>query len=148
MDRMAEEGFHLKRFNNGAQARNSNIYANLSAEWWSVVGQLIERRAIVIPNDEKVVAQLTSRRKLYDSKGREKLEPKDDLASRGVESPDRADALIGAVMMGIGSDPYALNPNSRKLNLELMRDSLQRMQASASPFAEVHFMAPEKHEWN
>lgn len=87
MDRMAEEGFHLKRFNNGAQARQPNIYANLSAEWWSVVGQLIERRAIVIPNDEKVVAQLTSRRKLYDSKGREKLEPKDDLASREWSRP-------------------------------------------------------------
>jgi hypothetical protein len=121
-----QEGFHLKRFHNGAQARQSNIYANLSAEWWSVVGQLIERRAIVIPGDERLSAQLTSRRKLYDSKGREKLEPKDDLASRGVESPDRADALIGAVMMGIGGDPYALNPNSRKLDLELMRDSLQR----------------------
>jgi hypothetical protein len=148
MDRMAEEGFHLKRFNNGAQARNANIYANLSAEWWSVVGQLIERRAIVIPNDEKLVAQLTSRRKLYDSKGREKLESKADLASRGVESPDRADALIGAVMMGIGGNPYALNPGSRKLDLVLMRDSLQRMQASSSPFAEAPFMPPERHEWN
>jgi hypothetical protein len=77
------------------------------AEWWSIVGQLIERRQIIIPNDEKLIAQLTSRRKLYDSKGRERLESKADLAARGVESPDRADALIGAIMLGIGSDPYA-----------------------------------------
>jgi hypothetical protein len=75
--------------------------------WWSIVGQLIERRQIIIPNDEKLIAQLTSRRKLYDSKGRERLESKADLAARGVESPDRADALIGAIMLGIGSDPYA-----------------------------------------
>jgi hypothetical protein len=61
---------------------------------------MIERRQIIIPNDEKLIAQLTSRRKLYDSKGREKLESKADLRARGVESPDRADALIGAIMLG------------------------------------------------
>ena len=54
-------------------------------EWWSTVGQLIKRRQIIIPNDEKLIAQLTSRRKLYDSKGREKLESKADLRARGVE---------------------------------------------------------------
>ena len=35
----------------------------------------------MIPNDEKLIAQLTLRRKLYDSKGREKLESKADMAS-------------------------------------------------------------------
>jgi phage terminase large subunit len=102
MDRMQEERFYLQRFNNGSPAKRSDIYANLSAEWWSTVGQLIERRQIIIPNDEKLIAQLTSRRKLYDSKGRERLESKADLRARGVESPDRADALIGATILGIG----------------------------------------------
>jgi hypothetical protein len=44
---------------------------------------------------------LTSRRKLYDSKGRERLESKADLRARDVESPDRADALIGAIVLGL-----------------------------------------------
>ena len=87
MDRMAEEGFHLQRINNGSPAKRADIYFNLSAEWWSTVGQLIERRQIIIPNDEKLIGQLTSRRKLYDSKGRERLESKADLKARGVESP-------------------------------------------------------------
>jgi hypothetical protein len=102
---MAEEGFYLKRVNNGSPASKPNLYANLSAEWWSVVGELIEHRKIVLSADEKLVAQLTSRRKLYDSKGREKLESKADMRARGVESPDRADAVVGAVMLnrhGIG----------------------------------------------
>jgi hypothetical protein len=43
MDRMAEEGFHLQRVNNGSQAKRADIYFSLSAEWWSTVGQLIER---------------------------------------------------------------------------------------------------------
>jgi hypothetical protein len=97
---MAEEGYHLQRFNNGTPAKRTEIFASLAAEWWSTVGQLIERRAVIIPHDEKLVAQLTSRRKLYDSRGREKLESKADLRARGVESPDRADALIGAIILG------------------------------------------------
>ena len=96
---MAEEGYHLQRFNNGTPAKRTEIYANLAAEWWSTVGQLIERRQIIIPNDQKLIAQLTSRRKQYDSKGRKKLESKADLRARGVESPDRADALIGAIVL-------------------------------------------------
>jgi hypothetical protein len=100
MDRMQEKDFYLKRFNNGSPAKRSDIYANLSAEWWSEFGQLVERRQIVIPNCEKLISQLTSRRKMYDSKGREKLESKADMKSRGVESPDRADAVIGASVLG------------------------------------------------
>jgi phage terminase large subunit len=103
IDRMAEEGFRLKRFNNGAQAKRSDLFTNLSAEWWSTVSQLIERRQIIIPNDEKLIAQLTSRRKMYGSKSREKLESKADLRARGVESPDRADALIRAIVLGAES---------------------------------------------
>jgi phage terminase large subunit len=91
---------HSTRRLNGSPASKPNLYANLSAEWWSVVGELIEHRKIVLLGaDEKLVAQLTSRRKLYDSKGRERLESKADMRARGEESPDRADALVGAVMV-------------------------------------------------
>jgi hypothetical protein len=34
---------------------------------------------------------------------RERLESKADMRARGLESPDRADALIGAIMLGIGA---------------------------------------------
>jgi hypothetical protein len=61
------------------------------------LGQIVERHR------PDLIAQLTSRRKLYDSKSREKLESKADLAARGVENPDRADALIGAIVLGLES---------------------------------------------
>jgi hypothetical protein len=73
---------------------------------------------------EKLIAQLTSRRKLYDSRGREKLGSKADLASRSVESPDRADALIGAVMLGIGRE--ALNPRMSRADLAMMQEQISR----------------------
>jgi hypothetical protein len=138
MDRMAEEGFHLKRINNGSQAKRADIYTNLSAEWWSTGGQLIERRQIAIPNDEKLIAQLTSRQKLYDSKGRERLESKADLKSRGGESPDRADALIGAIMMRLAADAYAFDQAGGQAASELMQWSLRQMERSRSPFAAEH----------
>src|SRR4029077_2334145 len=138
MDRMQESNFYLQRINNGSQAKRADIYFNLSAEWWSIVGQLIERRMISIPNDEKLIAQLTSRRKLYDLKGRERLESKADLASRGVESPDRGDALIGAIMLGIGSDPYALNPLAKQAMHQQMQQTLRQMERARSPFAVDH----------
>jgi hypothetical protein len=134
MDRMAEEGFYLIRINNGSSAKRDDVYFNLSAEWWSIVGQLIEHRVILIPNDEKLIAQLTSRRKLYDSKGREKLESKSDLASHGVESPDRADSLIGCIMMGIGSDPYALTPGIKAKMLEGLDDASRIMERNRPMF--------------
>jgi hypothetical protein len=99
-NRMVEEGFYLQRINNDSPAKRSDIYTNIFSEWWSIVGQVIERRAVIVPNCEKLVSQLSSRRKLYDSKGRERLESKADLRARGVESPDRADALIGAIVLG------------------------------------------------
>src|SRR5260370_30100638 len=116
----------------------ADIYFNLSAEWWSIVGQLIERRMISIPNDEKLIAQLTSRQKLYDSKGRERLESKADLKSHGGESPDRADALIGAIMMRLSSDPYAFDPAAGQAASELMQWSLRQMEHSRAIGYEPH----------
>ena len=138
-NRMVEEGFYLQRINNDSPAKRSDIYTNIFSEWWSIVGQVIERRAVIVPNCEKLVSQLSSRRKLYDSKGRERLESKADLASRGVESPDRADALIGAYyMLGIGSDPYALNPVAKEAMHEMMDQTIRKLERTQSPFAEPH----------
>jgi hypothetical protein len=142
MDRLQEEGFFLQRINNGSQAKRADIYFNLSAEWWSTVGQLIERRQISIPNDEKLIAQLTSRRKLYDSKGRERLESKADLAARGVESPDRADALIGALAMRLTADPYAFDPVGRQAMAAILEQCSRRMERQRSPWATEYI------DWN
>jgi hypothetical protein len=121
LDRFAEQNFFLKRINNGSPAKRSEIFANLSAEWWSTVGQLIERRAVQIPNDEKLVAQLTSRRKLYDSRGRERLESKADLRARGIESPDRADAIIGALILAQGRQMDGVTARELRELLEIRR---------------------------
>jgi hypothetical protein len=115
------------------QALSSSSFPAFVIRSWSTVGQLIERRQIIIPNDEKLIAQLTSRRKLYDSRGRERLESKADLKSRGVESPDRADAAVGAIMMRLNADPYAFDPGGQERYIKelqvcagLMERSIER----------------------
>jgi hypothetical protein len=50
---------------------------------------------IVLIRDEVLIAQLSSRQTKFDSRGRTKLESKEDMRSRGIKSPDRADAVVG-----------------------------------------------------
>jgi hypothetical protein len=57
------------------------------------------------------------------------------MASRGVESPDRADALIGSVMLGIGSNPYALYPNGQEFMAKELEKVNRTMESRRTPFA-------------
>jgi phage terminase large subunit len=52
---------------------------------------------IILPNDRELFAQLTTRRGWPNSKGRLELEKKQAMRARGIRSPDRADAVLGAL---------------------------------------------------
>ena len=82
------------------------------------------------------VAQLTSRRKQYDSKGREKLESKADLRARGVESPDRADAIIGAIILA--QDRQVNWAEARELRDEIRRRARRGGERFAGNFPRTH----------
>jgi hypothetical protein len=139
MDRLAENGYHLKRVRDGDPAKNKKDFFNLAAEEWSTVGKLIQNRQIIIKDAkpdrlERLVKQLTSRQKIYDSEGRERLEPKDKMKARGLRSPDLADALVGAVMMGPGSHRYAANPGLLRQERDAIDTTLSHLERNRSPF--------------
>jgi phage terminase large subunit len=100
----AEEGFRLNEFHGGTPARDPVNYANLISEYWIEACRDIERGKVHIGPRHKfdpvLFEQLTTRRLEWDSKGRLRIECKDDMRARGVKSPDRADAYIGAIMCG------------------------------------------------
>jgi len=96
-DRLAEVGWPICRVNNGATPNDTEHYCNLAAETWFSGRTQIERGQIILPNDPELVAQLTSRRGWPDSRGRLQLESKADMRSRGLPSPDRADAVLGTM---------------------------------------------------
>jgi hypothetical protein len=97
LDRIAEDGYHLRRVNNGASAINAAAYANKGAEIWYEGRTQIERQQVILPSDRELFAQLTTRRGWPNSKGKLELESKEAMRARGIRSPDRADAVLGTL---------------------------------------------------
>jgi hypothetical protein len=92
--RFDELGWPIRRINNNERANDDRAYANRGTELWYVTAEMCKRREIILPNDEILLAQLTSRkRKPMDSRGRFEIESKDEMRKRGIKSPDRADAI-------------------------------------------------------
>jgi phage terminase large subunit len=96
-DRLKEEGWFVRPINNGAQAHDSRHYQNLSAQMWAEGARLIEMGEVILPDDELLRSQLTTRRASLNSRGQVQLESKESLKRRGCLSPDRADAVLGAL---------------------------------------------------
>jgi phage terminase large subunit len=96
-------GWPVTEVNNGLPAQDEEHYANRGAEIWFEAAKIIRNgmldgRIFLIPNDKLFLQQLTDRKREYDLKNRLKIESKKDLSSRRVLSPDRADAILGAMV--------------------------------------------------
>jgi phage terminase large subunit len=102
IDALHESGWPIQRDECGREAYDPRSYANRSAEVWYEGGESLARREWIIPNDEELKAQLCGRKGKPDSKGRLKLESKEEMKRRGLASPDRADAMLGAMMAPVG----------------------------------------------
>ncbi|MDF1510584.1 DEAD/DEAH box helicase family protein [Robertmurraya sp. DFI.2.37] len=88
---------------NGRVAEDNEHYDNRGTEMWAAIRDLLQanisaylqgtQAEIQLPKDEKLISQLTTRKYHMTSKGKVKLERKEDMKKRGLQSPDRADAL-------------------------------------------------------
>jgi phage terminase large subunit len=68
-------------------------FVNKRTESWYLLRERFRKNTINIENDEMLVGQLSSPKYTFDTAGRYKLESKDDMKKRGLESPDRADVV-------------------------------------------------------
>lgn len=95
---LEEENIPCQRIMFGAALQDNKDFANLGARMWWEIRNAFETGTIYIPDDPVLIGQLAGRKYGFTSKGikRIKLESKDTARSRGVESPDRADALAMA----------------------------------------------------
>jgi len=100
-DMLRDAGWPINRFNFGAKASDDDRFISRGAEIWHAFSQRIVKRELVLFNDPTLVSQLTSRKTTIDARGRLGIEKKDDMAARGVKSPDRADAVCGAFAHGV-----------------------------------------------
>lgn len=111
IDQIAELGFHVNRVNNELPASDPDHFANLGSEMWFQAARRIEKREVIVPGDKTFFDQAIGRRRDYDAKGRLIAEPKRKMAARGLESPDRADAIFGAMYQ----------PHSGAITAEILR---------------------------
>lgn len=93
VDRLAEQGLPVQEMRGGMTARDSERFANKRAEWFWGLRTRFEDGDIDIPDDDELLAQLTSIKWKLNSRGQILIESKDDMKSRGLPSPDKADAV-------------------------------------------------------
>lgn len=69
------------------------IYENMNTYLWGTVKDRMTLEEISLENDNELVAQFSCRKYRLTSRGRMLLESKEEMKKRGIESPDRADAV-------------------------------------------------------
>lgn len=87
-------GYTVRLVNVGAEARNKRRFANLRAELYWRLRTWFEDDDVAGLTDETTIGQLASIHYAHDNRGRVQIEKKEDAKKRGVDSPDRAEALM------------------------------------------------------
>jgi hypothetical protein len=91
VDRLKEQRYKIRGVNFSNRAANIMMYGNKRAEMWGLMRDWLKSAAI--PSDRYLKSDLISPLMKPDSKGAIFLESKKDMKSRGLASPDAADAI-------------------------------------------------------
>lgn len=82
----------IRAVNFGSRPSDPENYANKGTELWFKLKEII--KDCVLPDDEDLLGELTTRKKKISSNGTPILEKKEDMKKRGLVSPDIADSII------------------------------------------------------
>jgi len=93
IDHLNDLGVPVTKWNPAEKAVDSERFLNLRAEQYWLLSRRFETGEIDIPDDTRLKAQLAEIQFDYTN-GRMFIESKKSMKSRGVKSPDRADALM------------------------------------------------------
>lgn len=91
VDRLKSLGYRVTEVQAGAKARNERDHANKRAECWHAMREWLATGCI--DDDRELHDDLIGPEYGFDSQNRLQLERKDDMAKRGLASPDNGDAL-------------------------------------------------------
>ena len=80
------------------KAKSARFYDDIVTWMWATVRDLMEAKEVKLPDDSVLVGEFSTRKYHFLSNGKQRLESKDDLKKRGLNSPDRADAVALACM--------------------------------------------------
>lgn len=94
VDRLRELGLPVRGVNVGeSPASAPERFMRLRDELWWKTRDWFESRAVTMPQDNALKAELVSPKYKLESSGKIKIESKDDMKKRGLKSPNKADAL-------------------------------------------------------
>jgi phage terminase large subunit len=94
VDRLAELDLPVRGCNVAESASIDDKYSRLRDEGWWRAREWFAARDCFIPNDEKLIAELTGPTYDFASNGKLVVESKKDMRKRGLASPNKADAFI------------------------------------------------------
>jgi len=133
-DALMDAGYDIHRVNFGAKPFDDR-YANRSAEMWHTAARVVEKREIILPGDSMLHQQMVTRRAEVSRTGKLGLERKDSMRARGLDSPDRADAVMGCIACGggIGGSWEHFNAITRPSLDDIMEDAERNFEQDAMP---------------
>jgi hypothetical protein len=91
VDRLKEQRYLVRGVNFGNKAKNPKMWGNKRAEMWGAMREWLKTASI--PEDRYLKSDLIGPMSKPDSRGTLFLESKKDMKSRGLASPDAADAI-------------------------------------------------------
>lgn len=92
-DRLRELGFNVRDVNVSESVALNQQASRLRDELWISVKDWLETRAVKLPKDDDLRAELIGPTYTFTSNGKIKVEGKSEMKRRGMRSPDIADAL-------------------------------------------------------
>lgn len=110
LDRMAELGWRVNRVHNNSAAFQDTKYYNRIAEMYWESAKKVQARQVILPVDDVLESQLTSRQSFPHSDGTLRLESKENMRKEGLHSPDRADAVVGVLCCSNSMVPHNYIP--------------------------------------
>lgn len=93
VDRLRELGLPAREINVAEAAANDAHHHKRRDELWWRAREWFEARNCLIPDDPALIAELSLPKYRFTSAGKLQVESKDEMKSRGVQSPDLADAF-------------------------------------------------------
>lgn len=97
VDRLRELNIEVTEIHGGAKANDPERFANRKAElYWAFRDRLIAGDVDLMGDDLELQAELASCTYRVKSTGQIEITPKDEMKKKGIDSPDRAEAVIYA----------------------------------------------------
>jgi len=116
LDRLTEQRYKVRGVNFGWKAKNPVMWGNKRAEMWGAMRDWLKTASI--PQDRSLKNDLVGPMKKPNSAGTIFLEGKKEMKSRGLASPDAADALAVTFAYPVASREYNSRNITRSVNVD------------------------------